>query len=96
MGTGRRWWREAGLLLFLFLAAWLPRMLALRAFVTVDERKWLNRAGNFFVALSNADWSATFQKEHPGVTIQWLGLLGYLTRFPGYVRWSGGAMKSPF
>ena len=92
MGTGRRWWREAGLLLFLFLAAWLPRVLALRAFVTVDERKWLNRAGNFFVALSNADWSATFQKEHPGVTIQWLGLLGYLTRFPGYVRWSGGAM----
>lgn len=87
-----RWWREAGLLLFLFLAAWLPRVLVLRAFVTVDEPKWLNRAGNFFVALSNADWPATFQKEHPGVTVQWLGLLGYLARFPDFVRWIGGAV----
>lgn len=90
--AAHRWWREAGLLIFLFVATWLPRVLALRAFVTVDERKWLNRAGNFFVALGNGDWAATFQKEHPGVTIQWLGLFGYLTRFPDYARWIGGAV----
>ena len=67
-------------------------MPALDAFVTVDEPKWLNRSGNFLAALTNLDWSTTFQKEHPGVTIQWLGLLGYLTRFPDYAEWAGGAI----
>lgn len=76
----------------IFFAAWIPRVLALDAFVTVDEPKWLNRSGNFLAALTNLDWSTTFQKEHPGVTIQWLGLLGYLTRFPAYAEWAGGAI----
>ncbi len=87
-----RLWREMGILLFLFLSAWIPRILALNAFVTVDERKWLNRSANFYVALTNLDWASTFQKEHPGVTVQWLGLLGLLSRFPGYPQWAGTAI----
>lgn len=72
------------LLLILFLAAWLPRVLALDKFVTTDERKWLTRSANFYQAISQADFGATFQREHPGVTVMWAGTLAFLTWLPTY------------
>jgi 4-amino-4-deoxy-L-arabinose transferase-like glycosyltransferase len=72
------------LLIGLFVAAWLPRVLALDTVVTIDERKWLARAANFYQALSTDNLAATFQREHPGVTVMWAGMLGLLQRFPTY------------
>jgi hypothetical protein len=73
------------ILLLLFLAALAPRLLVLDTYVTADERKWLNRSGNFYLALSQADWASTLQKAHPGVTVTWLGTLGFLQDFPDLV-----------
>ncbi len=74
----------------LFLAAWLPRALALDEFVTPDERKWLARSANFYLALSEADFDATYQTEHPGVTVMWLGALGWRSKYPEYVTQTPG------
>lgn len=76
--------RTAVILLLLFFTAWIPRMLDLDAFVTIDERKWLARSANFLYAVSHADWANTFQREHPGVTVMWAGTLGLLNVLPDY------------
>jgi hypothetical protein len=75
-------YREAAWLLFLFLLAWAPRALALDAYVSPDERKWLARSANFAYALSHGDFAQTFQREHPGVTVMWAGTLGLLGEYP--------------
>jgi hypothetical protein len=74
----------------LFLCAWVPRVMALDAFVTVDERKWLARSANFLYALAHGDFANTFQREHPGVTVMWAGALGILQRFPEYLQQAPG------
>ena len=68
----------------LALALWLPRGLALDRFVAVDERSWLTRSANFYLALSQGDLPGTFQRYHPGVTTMWLGMAGFLWRYPDY------------
>ncbi|MDQ3248000.1 MAG: glycosyltransferase family 39 protein, partial [Chloroflexota bacterium] len=78
------------LLLILFLAAWMPRVLALDRFVTYDERKWLARSANFYQAISGGDWANTFQREHPGVTVMWAGMLGFVQKFPTYAQQAPG------
>ncbi|MEZ4556809.1 MAG: glycosyltransferase family 39 protein [Caldilineaceae bacterium] len=78
------------ILALLFVAAWLPRVVALDAFVTIDERKWLARSANFYEAVSHGDWADTFQREHPGVTVMWAGTLGFLQKFPDYPAQSPG------
>jgi len=79
------------LLLFaLFLAAWVPRVLALDRFVTYDERKWLARSANFYQAISHGDLAHTFQREHPGVTVMWAGMLGFVQYFPAYAQIAPG------
>ena len=79
-------YREAAWLLFLFLLAWAPRALALDAYVSPDERKWLARSANFAYALSHGDFAQTFQREHPGVTVMWAGTLGLLSEYPTYAQ----------
>ena len=73
------------LLVIVLLAVALPRLLELDRYVTPDETKWLMRSGNFYMALAQDDLAATFQKEHPGVTITWAGLAGFLRRYPSYI-----------
>ena len=73
------------ILILLFLAALVPRLMVLDTYVTADERKWLNRSGNFYLALSQGDWASTLQKAHPGVTVTWLGMLGFLQELPEFV-----------
>ncbi|MBW7881199.1 MAG: glycosyltransferase family 39 protein [Caldilineaceae bacterium] len=82
--------RSTLFLLLLFLIAWLPRALALDAFVTPDERKWLARSANFTYALSHGEFAETFQREHPGVTVMWAGTVGLLTSFPEYPQLAPG------
>lgn len=68
----------------LALCLWLPRAAALDQFVTADEHAWLARSGNFYYALARGDWANTFQRHHPGVTVTWAGLMGFLIRYPQY------------
>ncbi len=82
--------RTALLVLGFFIAAWVPRVLALATVVTIDERKWLARAANFYQALAQGNWEATFQREHPGVTVMWAGMLGLLQYFPDYAQLAPG------
>ena len=72
--------------LLLFLAVWIPRVPALDAFVTPDESAWLRRSANFYQAISRGDFAHTFQREHPGVTVTWVGTLGFLQLLPGYAQ----------
>lgn len=87
-------WRAVALSLALALVLWLPRGLALDRFVAVDERSWLTRSGNFYLALAEGDWAATFQRYHPGVTTMWLGMLGFLTAYPEYPADAAGQITS--
>jgi hypothetical protein len=82
--------RTLWIMAVLFFCAWIPRVVALDAFVTVDERKWLARSANFLYALAHGDFSNTFQREHPGVTVMWAGALGILQKFPDYVQQAPG------
>ena len=68
----------------LLLALGVPRLLALDQFVTTDERLWLERSGRFYYTLAHHDFAATFQRSHPGVTVMWAGLTGYLRVYPEY------------
>jgi hypothetical protein len=86
----RSLWRTWLITMLLLVAAWMPRAAALDRFVTADERLWLTRSANFYHALVHGDLAATFQREHPGVTIMWAGLLGFLTEFPAYANVTPG------
>ena len=72
-------------LVIVILAMAIPRLPSLDHFVTADEAKWLTRSANYFTALAQRDIIHTYQKEHPGVTVMWVGTAGFLWRFPGYV-----------
>ncbi len=72
--------------LLMIAALWLPRGLALDRFVTIDENRWLTRSANFQRALVHGEYAYTYQHGHPGVTIMWLGTLGYLWRYPDYAQ----------
>ena len=85
--------RQAGLVFVLLaLAIWLPRGLALDRFVTPDEPKWLARSANFYLALAQGDLAGTFTREHPGVTVTWIGTAGLLWRYPDYPREAPGRL----
>lgn len=59
------------------LIALLPRVVGTADFFTTDEANyWEERVARFAAALSQADWAATNQTGHPGVTTMWLGTLG--------------------
>jgi len=84
----------------LFFALWLPRTFTLDAFVSTDEQKWLTRSANFYQALATQDWAHTFQREHPGVTVMYAGMLGIIQTFPAYAHvaptqftWMGGELE---
>jgi len=66
---------------FLFLVAFLPRAFGLKVFITPDEYLWIERSGQFLAALLRADWAATFQVGHPGLTTRWTGVLGILATY---------------
>ncbi|MCX6047470.1 MAG: glycosyltransferase family 39 protein, partial [Chloroflexi bacterium] len=83
-------WRYLFLLLFL-VALLAPRLTQLNHFVNSDERKWLARSANFYLALTQHDWVNTYQKEHPGVTVTWAGAAGFLWRYPAYASETPGA-----
>jgi 4-amino-4-deoxy-L-arabinose transferase-like glycosyltransferase len=71
-------------LILVLLATLIPRIYGLDQFATADEYLWVRRSANFYCAISHGDWAGTFQRQHPGVTTTWAGLLGFLVVAPGY------------
>ena len=63
---------------FLFIIGFLPRVLALGAFLTPDEFRWVSRSRDFLAGVLSGNWAATLQTGHPGVTTMWTGSLGIL------------------
>jgi hypothetical protein len=86
----RAGWRIVVATLVVVLAVWLPRAFQLDHFVTIDESKWLVRSANFYQALTSGNLVDAFQHGHPGVTIMYAGMSGYLWQFPDYVRQVSG------
>jgi hypothetical protein len=60
----------------LFIAALLPRMAVIDAYLTTDEGNWMGRSALFARALVDGDPHGTYQSGHPGVTTIWTALLG--------------------
>ena len=82
------------ILALIFLAAWLPRIAGLDKFVTIDETRWLAGSANFLQAISHGDFADTYQKEHPGVTVLWMGALGVWNAFPTYAQEAPGQFST--
>lgn len=55
----------------LFVLALLVRLPYLGTFMTIDEVKWLEGAGQFLLALHRGDWGQTYWHFFPGITVTW-------------------------
>jgi len=77
----------------LFFLALVPRALALSAFLTPDERRWLGRSVSFLMALLEGNWAGTLRRGHPGVTTMWTAVAGLAGKYLSGV-WSGGLSPS--
>ncbi len=60
----------------LFVTAFVPRVLAIGSYATVDEQRWIERSIDFVYNLTHGDL-ATIASVHPGVTATW-GFGGFL------------------
>ncbi len=74
-------WQRIGVSIGLFVLALMPRALALSAFLTPDERRWLGRSVSFFVALLEGNWAGTLRRGHPGVTTMWTAVAGLISKY---------------
>ena len=63
----------------------IPRYASLSEYVTIDEHTWLTRSANFAMALHDGAYTETFQSEHPGVTLMWIGAIAQRIVYPDYV-----------
>ena len=77
-------WFQALILLFVGSAIWLPRGRDLDRYVTTDEVIWLMRSGNFYYALGQRDFAATYLTISPGVVTMWVETFAFLMEFPQY------------
>jgi hypothetical protein len=55
----------------LWLLALVPRLVDLGGFLTIDEIKWIEGAGQFTLALRSGDLAQTYWHFFPGITITW-------------------------
>jgi hypothetical protein len=68
----RREWAAPAILLALALA---PRLIHLGGFLTIDEPKWIDGAGQAMIALLDGDLARTYWHFFPGMTVTWLEAL---------------------
>jgi hypothetical protein len=66
-GKRHIWLVAAGL----WLLALVPRVVGLGGFLTIDEIKWIEGAGQFTLALHSGDLAQTYWHFFPGITITW-------------------------
>ncbi len=84
LGRTRKILEIALALLVLCVATWVPRDRGLYLYVTTDENLWLTRSAQFYYAILHQDYAATYQKEHPGVTIMWAGAAAFAQLAPRF------------
>ncbi|OGO38590.1 MAG: hypothetical protein A2W35_11255 [Chloroflexi bacterium RBG_16_57_11] len=89
----RRLWFSIALLGIVALAIWLPRAFALDRFVATDEVVWLWRSANFYYALGQRDFAATYITTHPGVVNMWVETAAFLLEFPEYRGFGQGLLN---
>lgn len=73
--------RAIGISTFLFMLALVPRASSLNAFLTPDERRWVERSMGFLVALLDGDLRGTARAGHPGVTTMWTAAIALTTKY---------------
>lgn len=81
-------WRQLIIPLALFLAALLPRILSLGAFMTADEDDQIMFANHFLKSALQGDWAGALILGYPGVPTVILGGIGagarYLAHYAGW------------
>ena len=85
--------REISAFGLLFIVALLPRVMGLNVFLTPDERRWLGRSVEFFIALMEGIWAGTLRRGHPGVTTMWTAVAGLISKYLSGA-WSEGVSVS--
>lgn len=70
----------------LFALAFIPRVMALSYFITVDEPAWINRSARFMLALLSNNIADTMHPQildggGPGIVTVWVGALGLLLHY---------------
>jgi 4-amino-4-deoxy-L-arabinose transferase-like glycosyltransferase len=81
----KKWqWKLPLSFVFLAIVYLFVRLPMLDQFVTVDEPDWLRNSGNFYHALEEREFDRTLQLHHPGVTVTWVGAIGYWLTYPAY------------
>jgi 4-amino-4-deoxy-L-arabinose transferase-like glycosyltransferase len=74
--------KKAGISAGLFALAFLPRVLGLNTFITFDETKWMSGyTVDFLMALMRGEFTATYQRFHPGVTTMWSASAGLTAQY---------------
>ena len=61
------------MLIGLYLMLLITRVVALDQFAVTDETAWVYRSANFYYALGQRDFAATYQNGTPGVPVMWIG-----------------------
>ena len=89
----RRLWYSVALLGLVALAIWLPRAFTLDKFVATDEVVWLWRSANFYYALGQRDFDATYMTKSPGVVTMWVETAAFLLDFPEYRGFGQGMLN---
>lgn len=59
-------------LIILLIAAGVPRLMGLGAFLTADEKNWMGRSYEFIRAFKDWRFNDMLQTTHPGVTTMWV------------------------
>ncbi len=84
-------WSNAGLMIGLFLLAFIPRALAAGSYLTCDEVVWTERSVAFLFALVRHDYGRTAHLDEPpgGVLTKWATSAGIAARYVAH-RWGFG------
>jgi hypothetical protein len=77
-------YRKMALIVILLVLVIVPRLAALKSFVTIDEPFWLSVGANFYYALGQREFQNTVYEYHPAVTTMWFVTGAMLTYFPAY------------
>jgi len=79
--------KEKVFLVLVFLLAFFPRIYNLgNDFHSIDSDRWFRRSVSFQDNLLKGDFKETYQKQHPGAILMWLGGFGYKILTSSYLK----------
>ncbi len=91
-----RLWSKAGLIMGLFLLAFIPRALGAGSYLTCDEVVWTERSVGFLFALVRQDYGRTAHLDEPpgGVLTKWAAAGGIAARYLAHQLGVGPSLES--